>query len=469
MDLESSVAVAWGTFVMLTGIPSNLLIMHVYCKRRTRTSAHVFILGIAVSDMIGCLMLPLSMYHWMNALTFTNDNLCKATLSARFFRSYLSLFLTAALAVDRYCAVCEPEKRLELHQAATIIGVCAAIAAVVSFPSALVFGIKEDADANDFTCDILGPIWAKEVFYTFEITIHVLAIFVIIVMFFLLFAAACRYRRRAALRNALITSLSRNAHKAWSVADPENDSDMSICVTNRQSVMNNSRRGVPISSSSSSSATAAVEISLIPSYNDIDILTADVPSSRPPHQLPPVERPSHHASLPHLNLHHLPSLPSIPEIPGTVNQYIPPNVPHSRHTTTTRFDLADRCKQRGSSSDHVTETGECSRISMLSTDAGGLQGGRSRKLLSALNRMLVISTLVTLITWLPAIIVFVMPISLIEATSVKSHSLLVLITLAKHFAILNYAVKAVIYTATNQRFRNEASQCFQKIKGCIVN
>ncbi len=457
------VAVLWATLIMLTGIPGNTLILYVYARKRSRTSAHVFILALATCDLFACLILPLNMYNWTHEFTFVNEKLCKATLSTSFLRCYIGLFLTGALSVDRYCVVCNPRKRFSINQARTVVAVCAFFAAVISLPSIAIFGIRRDTE-NDgkSSCDILGPVWTKDIFYTFEMVCYILIFTMILVLFILLFVGACKSRQKAISRESLKTSASVQLAKSQHSVN-----DTSVPKSNRPS-----RLPRPIKVKPQDDLVTGV-----PLMSDIDIITASIPSRPPSHQLPPV-CPSHPNALPELEPMHMPSrlpdmpagqrgqssstcmihqqrLPSIPEIPGTVIQQPLQTSRHGVHHSHS-IPSSSRTSRPGS-----TLSVGISRASMISPE-----GARHRKLLSTLSRMLVITCLVTMVTWIPTIVVFMIP-YLTEPLRSTDKNLYIVVVWGRHFELFSYSIKAGLYAALNRHFYREASEIWRKIVNCL--
>ena len=461
MALYIYVSVLWGALIMLTGIPGNLLILCTYSKKKNRTSAHVFILALATCDTFACLVLPLSMYNWIHEFTFINDNLCKATLSTRFLRSFLELFLTGALAVDRYCAVTDPAKRFNISQAATIVSVCTLLCAVISLPSVAIFGINIDLEADKSSCEVLGPVWAADVFYTFEIICYVLVFITIVILSVLLYISALKSHRRALARDALKSSSSVRIKHAWSTTNSANDSDTSICAVNRPS-------RIPVRKSSTMKArnsnVLVTGVSLMP-CTELDIITAEIPSRPPSHQLPPVQPTRPHV-LPDLHLPDIPDhvqrhsiqqpcLPCIPEIPGTV----PSTSQHqfSRHT----IQHARSIPGISSQTNYNEASGRSSAHSAVSFDST-----RRRKLVSSLTKTLIFTCLATMTTWIPYLIVFIIP-NLTEPLRSANNNLYTLVVLAKHFCLLSYSMKAFLYASFNVRFYEESGAILDKIRNFI--
>nr|XP_054763476.1 kappa-type opioid receptor-like [Lytechinus pictus] len=143
LALRYILAVLIRSVLMVLGIPGNGLIIIVYCKKQRKTGTDAFILGLAIVDFIVCLSFPLKIYSYLT-LQFTSDVLCKIMHFIVFWNTYLGEFLTAAITVDRYIAVCKPlKRRVSPKQAIIIISTFSILAAFCAIPSVTKSGIQK--------------------------------------------------------------------------------------------------------------------------------------------------------------------------------------------------------------------------------------------------------------------------------------------------------------------------------------
>ena len=132
--------------IFLVGVPGNLLIIIVYWRKPHKTSVHVLITGLAFADFFACLLRPVSMVYWIMDSSGpsgfggkdNNMNITKSVYVLSNFQTISSsLFLTAAIAFDRYDAVCRPHNRLlTAHRARIIVKVCISLSFLLSIPVA---------------------------------------------------------------------------------------------------------------------------------------------------------------------------------------------------------------------------------------------------------------------------------------------------------------------------------------------
>ena len=131
--------------LLLVGIPGNLIIMKVYYDKSPRCSAHIFIISLAIADLLVSLLRPLSIYvnvpenaHLMNS----SEALCRALRIITVVSMYTSVFLTTAVAFDRYYCVCRPHDRKMTPFRAKIMVILSFILSIlVSIPNWFSHGI----------------------------------------------------------------------------------------------------------------------------------------------------------------------------------------------------------------------------------------------------------------------------------------------------------------------------------------
>ncbi|XP_030842637.1 gastrin/cholecystokinin type B receptor-like [Strongylocentrotus purpuratus] len=142
MEPYVGVLVAFHVVLMAVGIPGNLLVFLVTASRTPKKSVHVFVIALAVADLLACCLMPFSIHYW---LTFNNQQssiLCKIHIFTNFVSVFTSMFLTTAVAFDRYFAVCYPLKTfLNLPRSFKVCVGCFVNAFVCSLPSVFAFDI----------------------------------------------------------------------------------------------------------------------------------------------------------------------------------------------------------------------------------------------------------------------------------------------------------------------------------------
>eukprot|EP00057_Strongylocentrotus_purpuratus_P003133 XP_003725989.1 PREDICTED: gastrin/cholecystokinin type B receptor-like [Strongylocentrotus purpuratus] len=194
---------------MVLGIPGNGLIIIVYLKKHRKTGTDVFILGLAIVDFIVCVSFPLKIYSYL-ASQFTNHVLCKLMHFFVFWNTYLGVFLTAVITVDRYIAVCRPMKRRVSPKQAIIIGSCLALlAAFTAIPSVAMTGIRSYGPVSRCTYYTEDVVYARVISYLND-TLFYSCLTVITVLYILIWSAVRRQARVRVLKLGGINSVSGN-------------------------------------------------------------------------------------------------------------------------------------------------------------------------------------------------------------------------------------------------------------------
>ncbi|XP_032887772.1 type-1 angiotensin II receptor [Amblyraja radiata] len=128
------------TVIFVVGVVGNsMVVIIIYCHLKLTTVANIFLLNLALADLIFVMTLPFwatytaMEYHWM----FGNF-LCKTSATVVLLNMNASVFLITCLSVDRYLAIVYPmrsrSRRTLLHARAVCIGVWL-LAAIASLPA----------------------------------------------------------------------------------------------------------------------------------------------------------------------------------------------------------------------------------------------------------------------------------------------------------------------------------------------
>ena len=91
------------TIVMIIGIIGNLHVLFVYTFRIKPSNHRIFILSLAVLDMITCIVgMPFIIVDLRNPLTFTMVSACKVLRFVNYFICTSSALILTVIAIDRY-------------------------------------------------------------------------------------------------------------------------------------------------------------------------------------------------------------------------------------------------------------------------------------------------------------------------------------------------------------------------------
>ena len=131
--------IIFGILIIILGIPGNILIIWVYSAKKLRGSASTFIIALAVSDLIVCIIHPLIIFRNMplgDEVADKNEFLCRFPPTLTFFLGLTSTFITSAIAIDRYFAVCKPLKRIMTSKRVVVL--CWLLPVPIALPRAFV-------------------------------------------------------------------------------------------------------------------------------------------------------------------------------------------------------------------------------------------------------------------------------------------------------------------------------------------
>jgi len=125
------------------GIFGNSLVIYIYGFRFKRTTAHFFILSLAVLDNMCCI--PIIMEIFDKRFSMYSGNyviLCKIIRSVEVFATVSSSVLLLCIALDRYYKVCKPLKRkyFSYKKARKCLIFCLVIGLLFSWPMILLKG-----------------------------------------------------------------------------------------------------------------------------------------------------------------------------------------------------------------------------------------------------------------------------------------------------------------------------------------
>ncbi|XP_030829279.1 gastrin/cholecystokinin type B receptor-like [Strongylocentrotus purpuratus] len=144
LTTTESISICYQVILFAVGVPGNLLIILTYCKRQQRTSSGVFIIALALADLGVCLMSPVVIYNYIVYYDYPSNSFCKFRYYTNHGLIYVSRFLTIAVAIERYLAVCKPmSKRIPPKYAAVISALCVPIGYIMTIPIAIAFRTLE--------------------------------------------------------------------------------------------------------------------------------------------------------------------------------------------------------------------------------------------------------------------------------------------------------------------------------------
>lgn len=131
------------SFFSVIGTVGNALVLYVYVKKRNKLASTVFIITLAGTDFITCiLIIPYTIVLEYMLYYIKFDVLCKLYMFLITSNVPFSAFIMMAIAVDRYLCICHPFSHiLNKRIAKLVISVLAVIAFTLGIITALNYGV----------------------------------------------------------------------------------------------------------------------------------------------------------------------------------------------------------------------------------------------------------------------------------------------------------------------------------------
>lgn len=130
------------SFLFMVGLPGNITVFYVYSKKTRKNSTTVFILVLAVFDLINCTAtLPTEIVMLLNPFVFHIGPVCKMSRFTTYTCNSSAAVILAAIAVDRYKRVCKPHgKQITLKRAKYMAAMAFIMAVSFTWPSLVIYG-----------------------------------------------------------------------------------------------------------------------------------------------------------------------------------------------------------------------------------------------------------------------------------------------------------------------------------------
>ncbi|XP_054768406.1 cholecystokinin receptor type A-like [Lytechinus pictus] len=121
---SSIYAVIFYSLQIIFGIPGNVLIVLVYIRKKRKVSTDILIIAQGIIDLVASLLASVNILKSISD-RFTIKAICRITLFGNNSLAFSSLFLTAAIALDRFFFVCRPYgKRTSNNRALCLAVAC---------------------------------------------------------------------------------------------------------------------------------------------------------------------------------------------------------------------------------------------------------------------------------------------------------------------------------------------------------
>ncbi|XP_052106752.1 uncharacterized protein LOC127739182 [Mytilus californianus] len=148
------------SLLFVIGIPGNVLVFFVYSKKSRKNSTTVFILVLAVFDLVNCTAtLPTEIVMLLNPFVFNIGPVCKMSRFTTYTCNSAAAVILAAIAVDRYKRVCTPHgKQFTLKRAKRMAFWAFMTSVSFTWPSLMIYGQRtistESANVTRQICEI---------------------------------------------------------------------------------------------------------------------------------------------------------------------------------------------------------------------------------------------------------------------------------------------------------------------------
>lgn len=234
--------------LMLIGIPGNLIVLIVYPSRFPKTTHRMFITGLAVADILVCVVtLPFEITEMRLQYTFYNSWCCKFFRACNTLFALSSIFILMGLSGDRFRRVCTPLKVQMTSRHATIyIIFCVVLAVIFSWPNFFISGIRLVNLGNNVTghdCS-LSDQFAKTKYPTLYggtlFLVFIICMISLIVLYSLIgrqivkhFQFKRRFSRSSTSKSTSSTPVSNDSRKLMSTNKAEQEYNNEVFIDNK--------------------------------------------------------------------------------------------------------------------------------------------------------------------------------------------------------------------------------------------
>ncbi|XP_041458778.1 D(2) dopamine receptor-like [Lytechinus variegatus] len=463
METFVELGIAFRSLIMVAGILGNILIILVYVRKRIRTSTDVFILSLGIADLSVCVAMPLKIFASYNR-SYTNSGLCKITHYFSLIGTFLSMFLTLCISIDRYFAVCRPllKKKIVTPSRALKMAVgCLLLAAAVGSVALFSAGIRRAGPVS--MCSIHASYVNIIHNYSFLILgLYCVSLFLIILIYIKIYKT---------LRNKALSL------KKWSLRNRPNVSNMrDICG---KKVHAPHKRGL------------LSKLNTFKGIKKVDSLGTR--EAWKPENATDLHEPGTSGTAGTSSGTARTSSGTARTSSGEINANASTSTNQSKYSTDGTlphpFGLSSdrnidndlqRCKNNYS--DQQVPPHEISIIYRSSSHRSKnscrhLQGSvlasinehRKRMKGNNISKMIFLVTVIYFVTWVPLLVFQCLPATVIMALLTKSEAgftVVYLLTLALN---VNHFINPIVYSFVNVRFRRECKATFERMKRLVIN
>ena len=140
-------ALIYAATLMLVGIPGNSVVLYVYFFKWRRSTSRMFILYLALFDLICCvIILPMEIVTMRYSVMMDKPVLCKIFRFTTYLMNGSSALVLLGIAIDRFRRICRPYQRTFSEKISKYICIGAVIISIsITWPSLILYGKREIA------------------------------------------------------------------------------------------------------------------------------------------------------------------------------------------------------------------------------------------------------------------------------------------------------------------------------------
>lgn len=220
------------SFLLVVGIPGNLMVIYVYSLKWRASTSRVFILALGSYDFINCLTsLTTEIVLLSRFLNFDFPVWCKVSRFMTAFINSGSTFILVAIATDRFLRICRIHKDpISVELARSLVFISVFFAALTSWPALLLYGtytvifpLKPPVYFKGKTCLVSDSMVDKTyplIFVIFLLSAHFMVDAVLIALYS--FVGRAIYHQQAFRESMIIKNSMKNSAKPANKSDGSN-------------------------------------------------------------------------------------------------------------------------------------------------------------------------------------------------------------------------------------------------------
>lgn len=164
LDPEPVTDQHWAVIIILcifsaVGVVGNGLVIYVYYNKKEKQTSNIFILALALTDLITCLIImPMTVAYIYLTHAFKFSIICKIYHFLITSNVPLSAFIMVAIAFDRYLCICHPFLHLmTVFRAKVIVSVLTTFACILGLITAMLYSVEVFPDELQMLLTMLDP------------------------------------------------------------------------------------------------------------------------------------------------------------------------------------------------------------------------------------------------------------------------------------------------------------------------